>query len=347
MTHRISIEEFEKRAEDLPVVDVRAPAEFAHGHIPGAANIPLFSDEQRARVGTTYKQQGREAAILLGFDLTGPQWSAYIRQAQGIAPQKKLVLHCWRGGMRSSAMAWAFDLYGFEVLLLQGGYKHYRRWTARQWERPYTFNVIGGNTGSGKTKILRQLKTLGEQTVDLEDLAQHQGSTYGSLNRLIQPTQEQFENDLATTLAKLDNTKPIWIEDESLSIGKNILPKPFWGQLRNAFHFDLQVPVQQRVENLLEEYGGLDKDFLITCTERIKKRLGPEQTKNAIAAISENRMADFIRHVLVYYDKSYRRGLSDRDPATIQPVTATQNDPTTNARLLLKAAEERKTAAII
>jgi tRNA 2-selenouridine synthase len=347
VTHRISIEEFEKRAAGLPVIDVRAPAEFAHGHIPGAVNVALFSDEERARVGTTYKQQGREAAILLGFDLTGPKWAAYIREALDIAPQKKLILHCWRGGMRSSAMAWAFDLYGFDVSLLQGGYKNYRRWTARLWERPYTFYVIGGNTGSGKTRILHRLKALGEQVVDLEDLAQHQGSTYGSLNRLIQPTQEQFENDLATTLAGLDNDKPIWIEDESLNIGRCILPKPFWNQLRNAFHFDLQVPLEQRVENLLEEYGQLDKDFLIACTERIKKRLGPEQTKNAIAAIIEDRMADFIRQVLVYYDKSYRRGLIDRDPATILPVTTTVNDPDTNARLLLKATETRKTEAII
>jgi tRNA 2-selenouridine synthase len=341
VTHRITIEDFEKRAGDMPVVDVRAPAEFAHGHIPGAVNIALFSDEERARVGTTYKQQGKEAAILLGFDLTGPKWSEFIRQALHIAPRKKLAIHCWRGGMRSAVMAWAFDLYGFEVHVLQGGYKNYRRWTARQWERPYTFNVIGGNTGSGKTKILRQLKTLGEQTVDLEDLAQHQGSTYGSLNRLVQPTQEQFENDLAATLAELDNTRPIWIEDESLNIGKNILPKPFWTQLRNAFHFDLQVPICQRVENLLEEYGSLDKEFLISCTERIRKRLGPEQTKNAIIAITENRMADFISEVLVYYDKTYQRGLSDRDPATIQRITTTQNDPKINARLLLKAAEER------
>jgi tRNA 2-selenouridine synthase len=348
VTHRISIEEFEKRAAHLPIVDVRAPAEFAHGHIPGAVNIALFSDEERARVGTLYKQQGKEAAILLGFDLTGPKWSGYVRQAIGIAPQKKLILHCWRGGMRSSAMAWALDIYGFEIYLLQGGYKNYRRWTTRQSERPYTFYVIGGNTGSGKTRVLQQLKVLGEQIVDLEDLAQHQGSTYGSLNRLIQPTQEQFENDLATTLAKLDNAKPIWIEDESQNIGRCILPKPFWNRLRNAFHFDLQVPEEQRIENLLEEYGGLDKDFLIACTERIKKRLGPEQTKNAITAISENRMADFIRQVLVYYDKTYLRGLSDRDPATIQQVSAeAANDPKTNAILLLKAAETRKIAAII
>ncbi len=347
MTHRISIEDIEKRADGLPVIDVRAPAEFAHGHIPGAVSLPLFSDEQRALVGTTYKKQGREAAILLGFELTGPKWSAFIRQALELAPQKKVVLHCWRGGMRSSAMAWALDLYGFEVFLLQGGYKSYRRWAARQWEKNYDFLVIGGMTGSGKTRVLRQLKDIGEQIVDLEDLAQHQGSAYGSLNRLEQPTQEQFENDLASNLSKLDVARPIWIEDENQNIGSCLLPKPFWGQLKNAFHFDLQVPLEQRITALVQEYGALDKDFLIGCTERIKKRLGLEQTKNAIVAIGEDRMADFIRQVLVYYDKTYRRALNDLDPAGILSVSASENDAAVNARLLLKAAETRKTAAII
>ena len=139
MTHRISIEDIEKQTAGLPVLDVRAPAEFAHGHIPGAFSLPLFSDEERARVGMTYKHQGREAAILLGFELTGPKWSGFIRQALELAPQKKVILHCWRGGMRSSAMAWALDMYGFEVYLLQGGYKSYRRWVARRWEKNYTF----------------------------------------------------------------------------------------------------------------------------------------------------------------------------------------------------------------
>ena len=347
MTHRISIEDIEKQTAGLPVLDVRAPAEFAHGHIPGAFSLPLFSDEERARVGMTYKHQGREAAILLGFELTGPKWSGFIRQALELAPQKKVILHCWRGGMRSSAMAWALDMYGFEVYLLQGGYKSYRRWVARRWEKNYTFLVLGGYTGSGKTRILHQLKENGEQIIDLEDLAQHQGSTYGSLNRLTQPTQEQFENNLAHTLSKLDGARPIWIEDESQNIGRCLLPKPFWTRLREAFHFDLQVPLEQRVTALVQEYGSLDKDFLISCTERIKKRLGPGETKNAIAAIGEDRMADFIRQVLVYYDKTYRRGLSDLDPANVLSVPVPENDAKVNACLLLKAAETRKTAVII
>lgn len=338
MTRPITIEAYLAIQPSTPIADVRTPAEFTHGHIPGAVNIPLFSNEERIRVGTTYKQQGREAAILLGFDLTGQRWSGFIRQAQEIAPARKIALNCWRGGMRSAAMAWALDLYGFEVSTIRGGYKAFRHWVLRQCQRPYPLSVIGGMTGSGKTRILARLREAGEQTIDLEDLAQHRGSAYGSLNRLIQPTQEQFENNLAIQLAKMDLGRPIWIEDESQNVGKCLLPKPLWTQLRSATLFDLQVPLEERVAALLEEYGGLDKDFLVESTERISRRLGPEQTKNAITAIREDRMADFIRQVLIYYDKTYRKGIITRDQNNIIPILATNGDPETNAAQLLSAA---------
>jgi tRNA 2-selenouridine synthase len=338
MTRPITIEELLHLPDAPPVADVRTPAEFTHGHIPGAINLPLFTNDERINVGTTYKQKGREAAILLGFDLTGPKWSGFIREALQIAPAKKIALHCWRGGMRSAAMAWALDLYGFEVQTIRGGYKSFRHWALRQYQRPYPLSVIGGMTGSGKTRVLTKLKTAGEQTIDLEDLAQHQGSTYGSLNRLIQPTQEQFENDFAIRLAQTDPRRPIWIEDESQNIGRCLIPKPLWTQIRSATLFDLQVPKEDRVEALLEEYGGLDKKFLIESTERIARRLGPEQAKAAITAIQEDRMADFIRHVLVYYDKTYLKGLVSRDPNNIIPIAATNGDPEQNTTQLLSIA---------
>jgi len=342
MTRRITIDQL-LSGLPVPIVDVRTPAEFAHGHIPGAVNIPLFTNEERVTVGTTYKQQGREAAILLGFDLTGSKWSSFIQQALTLAPEKKVAVHCWRGGMRSAAMAWALDLYGFDVSLIQGGYKQYRRWVLKMMEQPWEFRVIGGMTGSGKTAILKQLEKQGEQTVDLEDLAQHQGSTYGTLNRLIQPTQEQFENDLASRLSTLDATHPIWIEDESQNIGRCILAKPFYTRMREAPIFDLQVPLDQRIAALEQEYGGLDRNFLIECTERITKRLGPEQTKNAITAIREDRIPDFIRQVLVYYDKAYRKGLEVRTKARIIELPLDTHDPLPNAARLLGAAKSLKT----
>ena len=323
--------------DPVPLADVRTPAEFEHGHIPGAFNLPLFSDEERVSIGTTYKQAGKEAAILLGFDFTGPKWSGFIKQALEMAPEKKIAVHCWRGGMRSGAMAWALDLYGFEVYRVEGGYKQYRRWVLDQFEATYSLYVLGGMTGSGKTRILHELRSLGQQVIDLEELAQHRGSSFGSMNKLVQPTQEQFENNLASELNKRDKQRKIWVEDESSSIGKRTIPRPFWDQMKTSFLIDIKVSAAQRVEALVQEYGSLDKDFLIECTERIRKRLGLDQAKNAIIAIKEDRIADFIRVVLIYYDKTYRTSLACRDASRILTVNIENTDHTENAREILRA----------
>lgn len=335
MIRTLSIESFVQLGKAIPVADVRTPSEFAQGHIHGAFNIPLFSNDERVQVGTTYKQQGREQAILLGFDLTGSKWSGFIKQALDIAPGKKIALHCWRGGMRSGAMAWALNLYGFDVYLLEGGYKKYRRWVLDRFNEKYHLLILGGMTGSGKTLILHELQKSGEQAIDLEELAQHQGSSYGTMNKLVQPSQEQFENDLATRLHHIDKEKPLWLEDESITIGKRFIPNGLWHQMRVAQVIALNVPLESRVKFLLKEYGKLDKDFLIGCTKRIWKRLGPEQTKNAVIAINENRMADFIRIVLVYYDKTYRTGLSKRSPETIHEIECSSNNAASNAKQII------------
>ncbi len=326
MTQPISIADFLSLSNPVPLIDVRTPLEFAQGHVTGAFNIPLFSNEERVQVGTTYKQQSREAAILLGFDLTGGKWSGFIRQALAISPHKKVAVHCWRGGMRSSAMAWALGLYGFEVYVIAGGYKQYRRWALQQSGQQYRLLILGGMTGSGKTKILHQLKETANQVIDLEALAQHQGSAYGTMGKMVQPTQEQFENNFALELSKLDKQRPIWVEDESLTIGKCAIPKPFWNQMRSAALINLTVAVEDRIALSVVDYGGLDKDYLVECTERIHKRLGPEQTKQAIAAIRENRMADFVKLVLVYYDKTYRTGLAKRNTELVFNIETDKKD---------------------
>ena len=336
MVKPVLIQDFLESNDDIVLIDVRTPAEFEHGHIPGAVNLPLFSNEERVMVGTTYKQTGREAAILLGFDLAGPKWSGFIRDALVFAPGKKIAVHCWRGGMRSGAMAWALDLYGFEVYVITGGYKQYRSWVHRQFEKPYQLMLLGGMTGSGKTRILHHLKKMGGQMIDLEDLAQHQGSYNGSMNKMVQPSQEQFENNLADQLKSMDAAREIWLEDESLIIGKISIPKPFWGQMREAPMININVGLQTRVDFLTGEYGVLDRDFLIACTERIRKRLGPEQTKNAIIAIQENRMEDFIRIALVYYDKTYRTGLSNRPADRVFSLDLSGSDDARHAKQILK-----------
>ncbi len=335
MIRNISINDFITLKQGIALIDVRTPAEFVQGHVPSAFNLPLFSNEERVKVGTTYKQVGREEAILLGFDLTGSKWSGFIKEALLIAPDKKIAVHCWRGGMRSGAMAWALNLYGFEVYLIEGGYKRYRNWVHRQFDTLYNVVILGGMTGSGKTKLLHQLKAVGEQVVDLEGIAQHQGSSYGTMNRMVQPTQEQFENNLADCLKDMTPERRVWVEDESLTIGKRSIPNPFWYQMRDAVMVDLEVSPASRVEALVAEYGNLDKDFLIECTDRIHKRLGPEQTKNAIAAINENRMHDFIKLVLVYYDKTYRKGLLRREKDKVHPLSLNDTDLAINAGQIL------------
>lgn len=343
MIHEISINDLLVMT-NIPLMDVRSPAEYEHAHIPGACSLPVFTNQERAQVGTTYKQQGHDAAVLLGFDITGPKWSGFIKQALAYAPSRKLAVHCWRGGMRSGAMAWALNFYGFDVYLLKGGYKSYRNWVLKQFEKNYSLQLVGGMTGSGKTALLHALAQNGEQVIDLEDLAQHQGSSYGTMNRLVQPAQEQFENNLAQQLSQFDPQKRIWLEDESSMIGKLIIPRPLWKQMLTAAFINIDVPFEQRVERLVAEYGCLDKGFLTECTARIKKRLGPEQTQNAIAAIAENRMKDFVKQVLTYYDKTYRTGLQSRAPGTVVHAAFTKIDPAKNVIQLLEilSQDERR-----
>lgn len=335
MINTQNIHDFLISAKNIPVIDVRTPLEYAHAHIPGAFNLPIFSNEERVQVGTTYKQQGREEAILLGFDFTGPKWSGFIKTALQIAPDKKIAVHCWRGGMRSGAMAWALNLYGFEVTLLDGGYKAFRNWVLNKFNEQYNILILGGMTGSGKTRVLRELKKKGQQVIDLEDLADHQGSSYGSMGKESQPSQEYFENLLATELDKVDNNTPMWLEDESLTIGKRFIPNGIWHQMRVATVFKMVVPSEKRIQFLAEEYGGLDPEFLVASTERIGKRLGPLQTRDAVTAIRENRMPDFVKQVLIYYDKTYGTGQSKRVPASLHSIDCPDTDEVKNAEIIL------------
>jgi tRNA 2-selenouridine synthase len=336
MVKQLSLQEFLEKSTSIPFIDVRTPLEFEQGHIPGAINLPIFTNEERVIVGTTYKQKGRQPAILLGFELTGPKWANFIREAEIIAPDKKIMVHCWRGGMRSGAMAWAFDLYGFEVYTLKGGYKSFRRFGIDSFSKNYPFQILSGSTGCAKTKTLQEMKKLGEQVIDLEDLAQHQGSSFGSMGKLNQPSQEQFENLFATELAKMDLSKSIWLEDESVTIGKRVIPRPIWVQMRKAPIIRLEIPKTERVEFLNKEYGKLDKDFLKNAVQGIGKKLGPLETKLTLQAIEESRMKDFINQVLVYYDKTYLKGLHNREILNVKQINLDKIAPKENAKAIIE-----------
>jgi tRNA 2-selenouridine synthase len=317
-----------------PILDVRAPAEYAQGHIPGALSLPLFTDEERARIGTTYKQVNPEKAVLLGLDFFGPKMRRMVEEAKKLAPGQEVRLHCWRGGMRSGAVQWLLELGGLQVNLLDKGYKDYRRWALAEMARPRQLRVLGGSTGSGKTAVLHALAAQGEPVLDLEKLANHLGSSFGSLGQPPQPTQEQFENDLAAALAALPDDRPIWVEDESRTIGSLGIPNEFFAQMQAAPLLVLDVPREARVQYLAADYGRHDAGALASAVLRLRKRLGGLVTKEALGAIAENDMPRMVELVLGYYDKSYGYGLEGRKSVVI-PAEGT--DAKANAARVLAA----------
>jgi tRNA 2-selenouridine synthase len=336
MSTYLELREFLKASENELIIDVRTPAEFEQGHIVGATNIPLFTNDDRVQVGTYYKQKGRQAAILLGFELIGGRWANYIREVEAITHSKKVFVHCWRGGMRSAAMAWALTLYGFDVYLLKDGYKIYRNYCLEILQREYPIVILSGKTGSAKTEILHSMKQIGEQVIDLEQLVNHQGSSFGSRGNEYQPSQELFENRLAHELNKMDVSKRIWIENESIVIGKRVMPPILFKQMRATEIIDLQIGIANRVEFLNSVYGILPKKFLTESVLKISKRLGPNETKLTLQDINEDRMTDFIKRVLVYYDKYYTIALTKRLPSKIHALSIDAINPIENAKVIIK-----------
>lgn len=341
MTEKVDIERF-LEAWDWPIIDVRSPAEFAHAHIPGAHNIALLDNDERAEVGILYKQAGRQAAIFKGLDIIGPKMSGFVKKGLGISKQRKLRMHCWRGGMRSDSMAWLFSTAGFDVKILEGGYKNYRHFIREKLSSEANYIILSGKTGSGKTEILQQLRDLGEQVIDLEGLAHHKGSSFGALGELPQPSTEQFENDLYDTWKKLDTSKPIWLEDESRFIGKVSIPEPFFEKMRNCRVVRVEMPVKLRVERLVEDYASYPNEELIAATERITRRLGGQHAKKAIESIHNNDFATAIEIVLFYYDKAYNHGLSKRAPEKIHSIDVDTVDAKENAKKILHFLEKHK-----
>jgi tRNA 2-selenouridine synthase len=313
----VDIQEFIQLSETHPVLDVRTPAEFEQGHIPGAHNIPLFSNEERKIIGTLYKQEGKQPAILKGLELVGPKLHEFISQAKNISNSGTFLLHCWRGGMRSASMAWLFETYGFKCITLKGGYKKYRTQVLESFNESKNILVLGGRTGSGKTLILHELMRKGEQVIDLEKIAHHKGSSYGAFGEEKQLSQEQFENEVAFAFSKVDVKKKCWLEDESRKIGINILPDGLWSQMRASKVVCIDLALEARVAYLAEEYGKFTKEELITATQRIGKKLGGQHVKQAVEAIEEGDLKTACAITLVYYDKSYEYGLSQRSQENI------------------------------
>ena len=380
---KLTIEEFLALAQQHPLLDVRSPGEYTHAHIPGAHNLPLFNDEERKAVGTAYKQQSREAAIKIGLDYFGVKMKAMVEEVEKIVgswqvtvgsqpvaksgiqhPVSSILLHCWRGGMRSAGVAWLLDLYGFKVYTLVGGYKAYRKWVLAQFEKDYHFKIIGGYTGSGKTLLLHELKKQDQPIIDLEELACHKGSAFGALGEKTPPKQEMFENLLAQRLKDtgyqiLDKNlqdqasieyreshpvssiqypaSGIWLEDESQRIGNLQIPMPLWNTMRKCPVWFFDIPFEERLDYITVEYGKFEKEMLVNSIIRIQKRLGGLETKNAINHLLENNHKECFRILLTYYDKWYSKALYNRENIAelLNKIPCTNVDTETNIKRLL------------
>lgn len=332
--------------EDSPIMDVRSPGEFERGHIPGAVNVPLFDDAERAVVGTLYKQTGRDAALLEGLRITGPKLARIVEQARSIAPDGRIRTHCWRGGERSGSVAWLLDKAGFaEVLTLKGGYKAFRRHVLESFKTPVALHVLGGYTGTGKTETLGHLRALGEQVIDLEALAHHKGSSFGALGEEPQPTTEQFENLLWSKFRTLDAHRPVWVEDESLMIGRARIPDALFQQMRMATLFFVVLPRDLRADRLVSDYGRYPRNLLAEALERIAKRLGPQHCKAALEALEKDDLRSVALITLVWYDKAYARGLATRDPLRVVELPTQADDPLGLAQRLMEHAEAARNAS--
>ncbi len=320
-----------------PILDVRSPGEFARGHIPGAENLPLFSDEERAEIGTLYRQAGRQAAVRHGLERLGPRLATLadaLLRAAATAEGSPLRLHCWRGGMRSLSVAALAGNLDLPVRVLAGGYKAWRQWVLLQFERPWPLRLLGGRTGSAKTELLLALRQRGVAVVDLEGRAHHRGSSFGALGLPPQPSTEHYENLLATDLVGLEGAAEIWLEAESVQVGRCRIPAGLWRQMRAAPLLEVRRPLEARIAHLVTLYGVQDPEGLAEATQRIARRLGPQRTAEALAAIAAGDRAAACRPMLDYYDRCYDHELS-RHPQ-VAAVELGDLDPAAAAALLLE-----------
>jgi len=306
-----------------PVIDVRAPAEYLRGHIPGAVNIPLFNDEERARVGTAYKQKGRAASMDLGLDIVGPKMSGFVKTARELAPAKRILVHCWRGGMRSASMGWLLETAGFHVSILKGGYKAYRSYIRENLVAGRKFIILGGLTGSGKTRWLSELKASGEPVCDLEELANHRGSVFGGIGMGNQPTNEQFENNLYASLQGFREGERIWLEDESRIIGNVCLPEPLYSAMIASPLIRIEVQRELRVQIIVEEYASLSPEKLADGIRKISRRLGGLVTQQSLELLEKGDYPGVVMLILPYYDKTYSYSLLVRPAQEVIPLDLT------------------------
>jgi tRNA 2-selenouridine synthase len=302
------------------ILDVRSPAEFADDHLPGARNVPVLDDAERARIGTLYKQVSPFEAKRIGAALVARNIALHVEGFVGTLRSWRPLVVCWRGGKRSGAMAHVLREIGWDARTLEGGYKAYRRYVVEALERlprRFVFRVVHGATGSGKSRLLGALETAGAQVLDLEALAAHRGSVLGALPDRAQPSQKMFESRLLATLGALDPGRPVFVEGESRRIGQVQLPTALIESMRAAACVRLDADLETRVALLLEEYRHFFADLSalnaqLDCLVDLHSRPIIERWKTLAA---QGAWPALVTHLLEeHYDPAYRRSASRNFP---------------------------------
>ncbi len=294
------------------LIDARSPAEFAEDHIPGAVNCPVLDDEERVRVGTLYKQAGAFEAKKLGAAIVARNVARHIdeRFASNGRDWTPLV-YCWRGGNRSGAMTHILAKIGWHVVQLEGGYKEYRHHVLaalEQLPRRFTYRVLCGTTGSGKSRLLQALAPEGAQVLDLEQLAAHRGSLLGHLPDRLQPSQKAFESGLWQTLRRFDPARPVYVESESKKVGNLRLPETLMDTIRASNCIALSLPMAQRVALLMRDYPHFvaAPEGLNSQLDHLVQRHGRERISRWQELAATGCMTELVEALLAeHYDPAY------------------------------------------
>ncbi|QWD69508.1 tRNA 2-selenouridine(34) synthase MnmH [Polynucleobacter sp. UB-Siik-W21] len=316
------------------IIDVRSPAEFALDHIPGAVNYPVLDNEERAKIGTLYKQVSPFAAKKLGAALVSRNIAHHLEDYLLEMPREwRPLIYCWRGGERSGAFTHILNRIGWKAMQLEGGYQGFRRTVIDGLEaaaKQFSFHVICGMTGSGKTRVLQEAQQYDSQILDLEDLAIHRGSVLGNEPNIEQPSQKGFETALWNALRSLDPTKPVLVESESKKVGGVHIPDALMEKIRNGACIELRSSTQTRVSWLIREYHHFLSD-----TDNFKRKLalltahyGKVQIAQWNEAIDAKQFPSLVEELLVmHYDPSYQSSIVRNFPQyKIENFVQLEND---------------------
>ncbi|CAM4339577.1 tRNA 2-selenouridine(34) synthase MnmH [Paenibacillus tarimensis] len=297
------------RKGNIALIDVRSPSEFSDSTIPGSLNIPIFNDEERAEIGTLYKQVSVDAAKDKGLEIVSAKLPSFIKAIEAAGSGRKAVF-CWRGGMRSRTSATLASLMGLRMYRLNGGYRAYRKWVVETIERltelPHCY-VINGYTGSGKTELLDKLAERGYPVINLERMAQHRGSIFGQIG-LKPNNQKTFDSLLVQELIRCADSPYLILEAESRRIGKVIVPEPVIAAKEKGTSLFIEMPVHERARNIVREYRpGEHKEACLESFERIEKRIHTPVAADIRTALQEDRFEEAVELMLVhYYDPRYQ-----------------------------------------